>query len=267
VHGEAGSRNCAEQYCLFRDAGPGRPRAALSVFAMHVATFGGTTFGADYPGRLQDLLRKEFGPGFFSLFGQGTAGDTNHIRFLSDEPNPTTDEIGAALARTFLAEVPRLQPVEQPSLVALSAVVKLPLQEVTDEAVERASAVLNRTWVPEPAFLVQVDAWKLLNTRRLRQRDGDDLSEEVLAVRVDDDSAVVTLPHEVFVELGTAVKRGSPFRRTFVITMANDLDFYVPTRRAFAEGSYEVVTSSVKPGGGERLVKGALRLLGQLKGR
>jgi hypothetical protein len=47
--------------------------------------------------------------------------------------------------------------------------------------------------------------------------------------------------------------------------MANDLDFYVPTRRAFAEGSYEVVTSSVKPGGGERLVDGCLQLLRQLK--
>jgi hypothetical protein len=250
---------------LFRDAKTGQPRAALSVFAMHVATFGGTTYSADYPGRLQDCLREHFGPAFFSLFGQGTAGDVNHFQFGSDRPNPTTDQIGEALARSFLAAVPDLRPIEHPSLAARSIVVKLPLQELTEEAVERAQAVLAGKWVARPAFLVVVDAWKTLNTQRLRQRDGDALNDEIQAIRISDDTAIVTLPHEVFVELGLAIKRGSPFRRTFVISMANDLDFYVPTRRAFAEGSYEVVTSSVKPGGGERLVDGCLQLLRQLK--
>jgi hypothetical protein len=252
---------------LFRDVKTGQPRAALSVFALHVATFGGTTYSADYPGRLQVRLGEPFGPRFFSLFGQGTAGDINHFRFLSDEPNPTTVQIGDALARTFLDSVPELQPIEHPSLAARSIIVKLPLQELTEEAVARAHAVLERKWVAEPAFLVMVEAWKILNTQRLRQRDGDALNDEVQAIRISDDTAIVTLPHEVFVELGLAIKRRSPFRRTFVISMANDLDFYVPTRRAFAEGSYEVVTSSVKPGGGERLVEGALQVLRQLKER
>ena len=47
--------------------------------------------------------------------------------------------------------------------------------------------------------------------------------------------------------------------------LANDAPGYVPTRKAFAEGSYETVNSRVQPGGGELLVETAGRLLKQLK--
>ena len=58
-------------------------------------------------------------------------------------------------------------------------------------------------------------------------------------------------------ELGLEIKRRSPYRQTLVFSLANDIDFYVPTRKAFAEGSYEVTTSSYQPGGGELLVDGS----------
>jgi hypothetical protein len=74
----------------------------------------------------------------------------------------------------------------------------------------------------------------------------------------------ILLPHELFVELGLASRRASPFKHTFVITLSNDQDFYVPTRKAFGEGSYEVTHSPLKPGGGELLADGAVRLLRQV---
>ena len=86
-------------------------------------------------------------------------------------------------------------------------------------------------------------------------------------VRLDRDTALVTLPHEVFVELGMAIKSGSPFRTTIVFSLANDLDFYIPTRRAFEEGHYEPTTCPLEPGCGERLVEAALGLLHGLKSR
>ena len=42
------------------------------------------------------------------------------------------------------------------------------------------------------------------------------------------------------------------------------VDFCVPTRKAFSEGSYEVVNSPVRPGGGKLLLEAALRLLTRL---
>jgi len=73
--------------------------------------------------------------------------------------------------------------------------------------------------------------------------------------------AVVALPGEIFVELGLAIKQASPFRTTLVVELANDYPSYVPTKKAFAEGSYETVNSRVQPGTGERLVETATALL------
>jgi hypothetical protein len=50
-----------------------------------------------------------------------------------------------------------------------------------------------------------------------------------------------------------------------VISLANDVDFYIPTRRAFEEGSYEVSTCPLQPGCGEALLDSAGRLLNELK--
>jgi hypothetical protein len=62
-----------------------------------------------------------------------------------------------------------------------------------------------------------------------------------------------------------AVKHGSPFARTLVIELCNDTPAYIPTKKAFAEGSYETVNSQVQPGGGEAMVETALRLLKEVK--
>jgi neutral ceramidase len=84
-------------------------------------------------------------------------------------------------------------------------------------------------------------------------------------MRLAPEVAVVTLPGEVFVELGLAIKRASPFRTTLVIELANDNPAYIPTKKAFAEGSYETVNSRVQPGSGEQMAEAATRLLKELR--
>jgi hypothetical protein len=254
---------------LARDAATEKPVAGLTVFALHVATFGGQ-IGADFPMHLQERLREKFGKEFVSVFGEGTAGDVNHLDVKSDRPQTSETEpprIGAALAGTVLKAVPGLRPLTAPDLAVRSAKVPVPLQEVTDEQVARARELLDRTGPAIPDFLVLVEAERVMAVRDYRKRFGANLPAEVQVFRLDADTAVVTLPHEVFVELGLAIKEGSPFKNTFVVSLCNDVDFYVPTKRAFAEGSYEVVNSRIKPGGGELLVDAALRLLRDLKPR
>jgi neutral ceramidase len=75
---------------------------------------------------------------------------------------------------------------------------------------------------------------------------------------------VVGLPGEVFVDLGLAIKQASPFATTLVIELCQDDPSYIPTRKAFAEGSYETVNSRIAPGGGELMVDAAVQLLKEL---
>lgn len=91
---------------------------------------------------------------------------------------------------------------------------------------------------------------------------GATLPAEVNVIGIGKELAIVALPGEVFVELGLAIKRGSPFRTTLVVELSNCIETcYVPTRAAYAGGSYEVTNSTVQAGSGEMLVEEALRLL------
>jgi hypothetical protein len=107
-----------------------------------------------------------------------------------------------------------------------------------------------------------VKATKIMN---LQLRSPATLPLEVQVFRLSDDLAIVGLPGEVFVDLGLTIKRGSPFARTLVIELCNDNPAYIPTKKAFVEGSYETVNSLIQPGGGEAMVETALRLLKELK--
>jgi hypothetical protein len=248
---------------LIRPPGGGRPVAGLTVFALHLDTVGGTEYSADYPFFLQETLRQEFGPGFVSVVGAGTCGDINHID-VTRRQGPRTEAIGRALARTVLDQAPTLEPLKEPDLKVARAVIDVPLQRYGPEEVKAARETLDAFDPAKTPFLETVKAVKILDLAE--NYPGGTESLEVQAFRLGPGLAVVTMPGEVFVEHGLAVKRGSPFPTTFVVELANANPAYVPTRKAFDEGSYEVVNSRVAPGGGERLVEAALGLLKGLAG-
>ena len=53
------------------------------------------------------------------------------------------------------------------------------------------------------------------------------------------DLAIVTIPFEVFVEIGLEIKRKSPFKQTFTISLANGSYGYLPTPEHHKLGGYE----------------------------
>lgn len=234
----------------------GKPVGALTVFALHLDTVGGgTEYSADYPGHLERELRREFGDRFISVFGLGTCGDINHLD-VSGRRRFNAHSIGLQLAADVLSARPRT-PIATPSLGAASAVVTLPLRKVSEAKVAAARADMSKVGTTALPFLSQVD---IVSTLDLASR-GPNLEAEVQVFRLASDLAIVLLPGEVFVDLGLAIKRASPFTHTLVIELSNDSPAYIPTEKAFAEGSYETVNSRIAPGGGERLVAEAIRLL------
>jgi hypothetical protein len=229
---------------------------------MHLDTWAQkVAYSADYPYYLERELRKSLGASFDSLFGTGTCGDINHYD-VSTRDRRSTEELGTALARTVLAAVPDLRPVS-PALAVRSTVLQAPLQDAGLESVQGTPRDLTRITTPDRQFLEGMQAGRVRTLERLREQ-GPTYPVEVQAFRLGNDLAVVTLPGEIFVELGMAIKRSSPFRTTLVIELANDSIRYVPTERAFGEGSYETVNSLLKPGGGEMMVEAATRLLKEL---
>jgi hypothetical protein len=86
----------------------------------------------------------------------------------------------------------------------------------------------------------------------------------VQVIAFSDDLAIVALPGEIFVELGLAIKKASPFKYTFIAELANGSIGYIPNRSAYPEGNYEVVSARCATGSGEMLVDAAVKMLKEL---
>ncbi len=244
------------------DAGTGKPFASLCAFAMHTAVYTGSAVSADYPGHLQTALRKEYGPEFVSLFAEGCAGDVNHFNVSVRTPDPTPAACAAALAKAFVATKTAPTPARVRTAAGVVEAL-LKADRPADLDVSRDTLVGER--YKKTQFLDHVEAYTVLMVHTMHRQNGPARPLAVQAFALSPDTAVVTLPHEVFVELGLAIKARSPFRITLVGTLANDVDVYVPTKKAFAEGSYETVNSPYAPGVGEALVEEAVMLLKGLK--
>jgi hypothetical protein len=238
-----------------------QPKAVLSVFALHLDTVGGTEYSADYPYFVERALRQSFGARFASLFGAGTCGDINHID-VTVQGRRTAEEIGSALARTIQAAIPKLETIAKPALATARTVVEVPLQRYSAAETAQARANLDRVGSPDFPFLEAVHTVTVVDLAQ--NHPSGTIGLEVQVIRLSHDTAIVTLPGEVFVELGLAIKRASPFHTTLVVELANDTPAYIPTQKAFGEGSYEIVNSRVAPGGGELMSEAAVRLLKDL---
>lgn len=240
------------------------PFAGITTFALHSDTVGSTLFSADYEYYLEQTLRLAFGENFMCAFGLGTCGDLNHIDVGHKESLKgfaQSAHIGRTLGRAVLRASRHVRPISQPSLAVRSAVVDAQLQEVSPEQFAEARGMVDKLGDTNTGFFAKVAAVKTLD---LASR-GTSVPMEVQVFRLDSDAAMVCLPGELFVELGLAIKRSSPFKHTFVLTICNDRPSYVPTDTAFNEGSYEISNARVKPGTGDLLVNTALALLGELK--
>jgi hypothetical protein len=259
-----------------------QPKGILSNFALHLDTVGGMKWSADYPHFIEQSLRKAVEPDVISIFGTGCCGDINHSDPRRRDRNKA-DFIGNSIGESIQKQLGQLTSIEEPRLVVKSRVVNVPLQDATKEEVARSLQILAAANRKEKVdFFEHVTAYKKLMLDQLRHREphanaaehitwglsrslagiGETLPVDVTVITLGRDVAIVCLPGEVFVELGLAIKQGSPYRTTMVIELANTVEtIYIPNRAAYAGGSYEVTNSALQPGAGEMLVETALSLL------
>jgi hypothetical protein len=239
------------------------PIATYVNFAMHLDTVGGMYYSADYPYTISKSLAAVKGDGMVTLFTTGTCGDINHVNVNSAAPQKGHGEaarIGTRLGAEVLRTYEKLQPAADGPLRVTSEIVELPLPPVNAEDVADAKAVIAEIQAGKkrPPFLKQVQAFKALD---VAARLGKPHALEVQVISLGDDLAWVSLPGEIFVQLGLTIKAGSPFRQTMIAELANGSIGYIPTRVAYPQGNYEVVSTRCGEGSGEILVDSALKQL------
>jgi hypothetical protein len=239
------------------------PIATYTGFACHMDTVGSERISADFAAPLCATLAKFKGADMVTIFGQGAAGDINHIDPSTDRKQEGLGEarrIGTILAGEVIKTYARLEPLPDGPLRVKTTKLKLDLPEIKPGDVEWARDVILK---PSKARMTmdRVKAFKVLDTAA---RKGQPLEVDVQVVTLGNDLAWVSMPGELFVDLGLEIKKSSPFKNTVIVELANGAVGYLPTSRAFAEGNYEPTNARTAPGSGERLVRAALDLLFEL---
>lgn len=273
---------------LFNDAATNKPTTAFLNFPLHpdiVKEYGAVyqqtgvgsrnSVSADYPYWIETALRKDFGNTFNSMFFLGCCGNINHWNFSKPGPQSghktKSKEVGDSLYNSIHRALPSARE-EVPSLASRVRVLQVPLQSITEEDVAWAKALNISTLSgnsEEPAerkkFLDNVKRTRILFLDELKQKGIVSLPLDVQVFRLSNNTAIVTLPGEFFVEYGLMIKNLSPFANTIIVEMANNGVNYVPTKKAFSQGGYEVENSRLAPGGGETLAEAAVQMLIELK--
>ncbi len=177
-------------------------------------------------------------------------------------------ESGAPLGRWRLPSRPM---AATSPLRALSRFAELPLKELPPlaEAEAEAMACLRRRdelrAAGASAAEIEDATWR---TKRAQMRWNQALtygSRRTAAVEVQGialgDAVLVGVPLEPFVDIGLRVKARSPFALTHVSGYSNGWLGYLPNRRGYREGGYEVDATPFAEGADEVLVEAMVALI------
>jgi hypothetical protein len=233
-------------------------------FAIHLDTVGGDEWSADAPFWLTRSLQSVFGESCFVHYTTGCCGDINHIDVRTSDRQKGHGEaarIGIRLAGAVLREWPHLQTVPTGKIQFSRQVVDLASDQAPAERIEWAREIVAQIEDPErrnPPFRDMVAAIKLLD---IEARNGEPWHGEVQVISIGDHVAWVSLPGEIFVQLGLAIKDASPFEYTIINELAGGSLGYIPTQQAYEQGNYEVISTRLARGSGEKLVDVAIDML------
>lgn len=273
---------------MFYDNKNNKPLSALINFALHldiVKEYGAVyqqkgagsrnSVSADYPYWIETSLKKDFGNSFNSIFFTGCCGNINHWDFSKPGPQSghktKSKEVGDSLYSAMKRVLPEATE-EIPSLASRTRIINIPLQSYSKGDLEWAKNIHNLSLSgksEEPSerkqFLDNVKRRRILWLDEQKQKGIVSLPIDVQVFRLSNNTAIVTLPGEMFVEYGLTIKNFSPFENTIIVELANNLVSYVPNKKAFSQGGYEVENSRLSLGGGEILAEAAIQMLKELK--
>ncbi len=240
--------------------GRGAAIAVLFNHAGHPNVLSGDNLliSADYPGFSEQQVEKRYGG--IAIFVNGAQG-TIDIDGLKDRDWSGRERAGGALADAVSEAIEAMTAPGAADVRGASVEYSIPARRITDAELEWAERILKVTGGRiEPKVDGVGDDYKALLYRRLRAAQEAPIGVSQTCVAISD-SAWVSVPCELFSEVGSAIKRRSPFARTYVVGLANGAIGYVPTREAIAQGGYEVDTREVDDGAAELIEAQSLELL------
>ncbi len=247
----------------------GNPVAAIVNYSTHPTTLGiqVAEVSADYPGRMRRIVENAYEQSMLVCFTQGACGDVKAAAIgpdgnFKEGEEEDIERLGKILAgevlktmencvrlktteiRTALKSVP-FKYRAFPSREDLLKLIDFHKKEVmrwkkldaeTLECMDWEDKHINRVAMHEDMVLWAGETLKSLEEGNLAPF----ALGEIQVFKFGSEVALVGTPGELFSEIGKNLKKRSPIPNTLVCGYTNGSLGYIPSKKAIAEGGYEV---------------------------
>ena len=256
----------------------GRISAIISNIVNHTDTVSGDFVSADWPGRMENAVQNSLGYDVPVLTLIGCSGNINHFDVATKKDQSSYAEacrIGEGYAKIVTGLLKTLKKMPVKKLACSTAEITIPFRTIADAEVKNAKAILARVGAaasdgnmtseglatgdgPVARFFAE----QLIEFKK--KCSGKARKFSIVSIKFDDKLALTSLPGEVFTEIGLEIKKRSPFKYTWPVTLGMGECGYVPLAGCFTRGGYEILPVV---GGGpaedtaERLIKATLKNL------
>ena len=231
----------------------GRLAGLVCNIANHGDTVGGDIVSADWYGFLAREIQYALKSGLPVIILDDASGDINHFDFHQKIKQTSPAEaarIGKGYASIILDALKDLKKVEVPSVKIRNGKMTLPHYKLSEQEIAEAKHILETVPdIPKEGDLESQDlANKVPAALRFfakRALDGYEKSTpshdcRLTSIVLGDDLAFVSLPGEPFNGIGRVIREKSPYKHTFIVTLAQSVSGYVPMKECFERGGYEV---------------------------
>jgi hypothetical protein len=249
----------------------GKPLALLANYSLHYCGgVGQGVISADYFGMFADRIQHLLGadrqdPPFVGAMANGTSGNINNINFRGGQPKqPLFGQmrlVAHGVAEAVNREHQKVHFRDWVPLKSLQTELTLRVRKPTSHEAGTAESVLST----KSARLLTSEEVYARETVLLKDYP-DEVTLILQALRIGE-VGVAAIPCEVFVEIGLDLKRESPFKPSFTVSLANGYNGYLPTTEHFKLGGYETWrarSSYLETNAAPRIYKTALGLMKQL---
>lgn len=231
-------------------------------------------YSSDYPHYLRQAVHAELGVDAPVLFINGAAGDVSSRFTRRASTFEEAERIGSRIGEAALQAVNHARPISTAPIKIANHTLSMQMRKIPSlhEARRRltqAEEKLNR--LREQGMQgprLRLAASEVHGSRAAlhwaEQSPLPPIHAHLQTLGLGD-LALVTIPGELFVNLGMFIKQNSPFPVTLVGGYANDYIGYIASRQDYDEEGYEVRKTLLAQGAGEQLAGYAVRALKEVR--
>ncbi len=207
-----------------------KPIGCISSFPLHQDNTCVTGhYSGDFTSALSDNLKDKYGRDFVSVMLLGTCGDINcvdHDRTKNKDYTNYHKVVGKDLAEAAIKIIDNADGSVKGGIKVIKELVTFKKRVPDKETAQKEYDKLINSDLPTKHFRARNYKWYIENNKT----DTVDLYMQCIKIG---DVCIHILPGEIFLEIGLAIKEGSPFEKCFVVENSNSYLGYVPSKRMF----------------------------------